>query len=90
MTEVSLRYALGRFIYTGCRAVGHIRVMVLRGLLELLKVHGFTIVHVSASGAPFPKDLRLPGLRPIKFFDRIISRLFPALGPDLIIEAKKE
>ncbi|MCS7140548.1 MAG: class I SAM-dependent methyltransferase [Candidatus Nezhaarchaeota archaeon] len=87
--RVSLRYPLGHFIHPGWGGHEHVRAMTLRGLLELLKVHKFTVIHIGASGMSFPKDFRFPGLKLIKSLDRVVGRLFPSLGYHSIIEARK-
>ncbi|MBN1761692.1 MAG: methyltransferase domain-containing protein [Methanomicrobia archaeon] len=87
--KVSLNYALGHFIYPGWGASEHVRVMTRKGLVELLRVHGFKIIRITASGMSFPKDFQLFGLNLIKAIDKLITRLFPSLGYHSIVEVKR-
>ena len=88
-TRVSLKYAVGHFIHSGWGAHEHIRVMTLRGLLELLKIHKFEKDKVIGSGMQFPKNFKFPALNLIKASDKLITKLFPSLAYHSIVICKK-
>jgi len=58
--RVSLKHAVGHFIHPGWGAYEHIRVMTLRGLRELLKLHRFREVKVCGGGCRFLETLNFP------------------------------
>jgi len=68
---------------------GHIRVMTLRALKELVRLHGFKIRRLVGCSvtikSPLPKVLS----KLIKFIDRIMSR-FPSLSTRIIMILEKE
>lgn len=88
-TRVSLNHALGHFIHPGWGAYEHVRVMTLKALSQLLKIHRFQIISIDASGMSFPKDFKLFGLTLIKASDKVITKLFPGLGYHSIIKVEK-
>lgn len=69
---------LKRFVDNG-KPIGHVRIITLKGLKDLLKFHNFKVIEVRGAYVPF---------RYIRFFDRFF-RNFPSLSSVLIILAKK-
>jgi len=87
--RVSLKHAIGHFIHPGWGAYEHIRVMTLRGLRELLKLHRFREVKVCGAGMSFPRDFKFPGLKLIKALDKAITKFVPSLAFHSIVIVKK-
>ena len=69
------------------QSLDHVRVMTLRSLKELLKIHKFEILEVKGSCAMLPEDMRFK--RFVKAVDKIFT-VFPGLSYRVIIECKKE
>jgi 2-polyprenyl-3-methyl-5-hydroxy-6-metoxy-1,4-benzoquinol methylase len=87
--RVSLNYALGHFIHPRWGAHEHVRVMTLRGLRELLKIHKFKEIKIYGAGMSFPSNFKLRGLSLIKALDKAITKLTPSLAHHSIMIVKK-
>jgi len=87
--RVSLNYALGHFIHPGWGAHEHVRVMTLRGLRELLKIHKFKEIKMYGAGMSFPLNFKLRGLSLIKAFDKVITELAPSFAYHSIVVVEK-
>jgi methionine biosynthesis protein MetW len=85
--RVSLKHAVGHFIHPGWGAYEHVRVMTLRGLRELLKLHRFR--KVCGAGMSFPRNFKFPGLKLIKALDKAITKFAPSLAYHSIVIVKK-
>lgn len=69
---------LRKFVDNG-RPMGHLRVMTLNALKDILRHSGFRIIKVKGAYVPF---------RGIKYFDSIFS-IFPSLSSVLVVLARK-
>ena len=86
-TGVSARVNIGR-IYepdSGAQSLDHIRVLTLRSLKELLKIHSFKIIKVKGSTAMLPKNMKLSSF--IRSIDQFFT-LFPSLSYRAIVVAQ--
>ena len=86
---VSARMNIGRVYEPDsehAQSLDHVRVMTLRSLKELLKIHKFEILEVKGSCAMLPEDMRFR--RTIKAVDKFFTML-PSLSYRVIVVARK-
>ena len=67
------------------QSLDHVRVMTLRSLKELLKIHKFKILEVKGSCAMLPENMRFK--RFAKAVDKIFT-VFPGLSYRVIVTAR--
>ena len=86
---VSARMNIGRVYEPDsehAQSLDHVRVMTLRSLKELLKIHKFEILEVKGSCAMLPENMRFK--RFAKAVDKFFS-MFPGLSYRVIVAARK-
>ena len=86
---VSARMNIGRVYEPDsehAQSLDHVRVMTLRSLKELLKIHKFVILEVKGSCAMLPEDMRFKKL--FVSVDKFFS-MFPGLSYRVIMVARK-
>jgi SAM-dependent methyltransferase len=90
-TQVSFQHAAGRIPYVGgSGAGGHFRVFVLRSLLELVRLRGYTVAALEGASYLDMDSSCRPSLlqRTLAPIDRLFS-LFPSLSCDMILGLHK-
>ena len=86
---VSARMNIGRVYEPDsehAQSLDHVRVMTLRSLKELLKIHKFEILEVKGSCAMLPKNMRFRML--FKAVDKFFT-MFPGLSYRVIVVLRK-
>lgn len=85
LTEVSLKYNVGKFKANTNKISGHIRAFTYKSIKELLRLHGLSVK--KEVGVDIAKELPFP----INFLEKILSKK-PSLALYLIlvIEGKKD
>ena len=87
---VSARMNIGRVYEPDsehAQSLDHVRVMTLRSLKELLKIHKFEISEVKGSCVMLPENMRFKGF--IKAVDRFFSK-FPSLAYRSVVVCRKK
>jgi len=69
------------------QSLDHVRVMTLRSLKELLKIHKFKILEVKGSCAMLPENMRFRSF--IKAVDKFFSK-FPSLAYRSVVVCRKK
>ena len=85
---VSARMNIGRVYEPDehAQSLDHVRVMTLRSLKELLKIHKFEILEVKGSCAMLPENMRFRSF--IKAVDKFFT-MFPGLSYRVIVVLRK-
>ena len=84
---VSARMNIGRIYEPDSdQSLDHVRVLTLRSLKEMLKIHKFKILDVKGSCAMLPENMKFK--RIVKGIDKVFT-VFPSLSYRVITEAKK-
>ena len=88
--SVSARMNIGRVYEPDsehAQSLDHVRVMTLRSLKELLKIHKFEILEVKGSCAMLPENMRFRSF--IKAVDKFFSK-FPSLAYRSVVVCRKK